>query len=93
MINAKDIKNSRNLYNELAWIEIYQKLIYESLWTNKNEVYISDDTLKHTNQVQFRDSEESEYVWTKLELLGYKSTSYYNYPNGNGDSGIKITWG
>ena len=93
MINAKDIATSKDLYNELAWLEAYQAIIYEALWDKvMGEVKISDDTLNLTTQVQFRDTEESEYVWSKLESLGYKAESYYDYPNGNGDSGIKISW-
>lgn len=94
MISAKDINTSKDIHNELAWLEVYQAILYATIWTNNvYEVKISDDDLKHTNQVQFRDSEESEYVWNKLESLGYKASSYYDYPNGNGDSGIKISWG
>ena len=93
MIHAKDIKNSKDLYKELAWLEVYENIIYGSMWEDAvNEVKISDDELRYTVQVQFKDSEESIYVWDMLESLGYKADGYYNYPNGNGDSGIKITW-
>lgn len=93
MITAKEINTSKDLYNELAWLEVYQAILYATIWTsNVYEVKISNDDLKRSSQVQFRDSEESEYVWNKLESLGYKAESYYDYPNGNGDSGIKITW-
>ena len=93
MISAKDINNSKDLYNELAWIEVYEKLISSSMCTrNNNEVKISEDDLKYGKDVQYRNTEVGLYVWNKLDLLGYKSESYYDYPNGNGDSGIKITW-
>lgn len=93
MILAKDINSSKDLYNELAWIEVYEKLISSSLCTRKsNEVRISEDDLRYGKGIQYRNTEVGLYVWKKLNLLGYKSESYYNYPNGNGDSGIKITW-
>lgn len=93
MITTKDINNSKDWYKELAWIEVYQKLIHGVVWTRDvYEVRISDDELNYTQQVQFKDSEESVYVWDMLESLGYSAESYYNYPNGNGDSGIRIYW-
>ena len=94
MIKAKDLNNNTNLYNELAWIEVYEKLINGSMWIrNNNEVKISEGDLKYSTEVQYRNTEVGLYVWEKLNSLGYKSESYYDYPNGNGDSGLKITWG
>lgn len=93
MINAKDINRSKELYNELAWIEVYEKLISGSLNTrNNNEIKISECDLKCSAEVQYRNTQSGLYVWNKLASLGYKVESYYDYPNGNGDSGLKITW-
>lgn len=80
------------LYAELAWLEVYKDIIEHKLYSKDKELYICDDRLRYSNQVQFNNTDENKYVWAKLEGLGYKADSYYNYPNGNGESGIKIYW-
>lgn len=80
------------LYAELAWLEIYKEIIEHKLFSKDKELYICEYKLKYSNQVQFNNTVENKYVWAKLEGLGYKADSYYNYPIANGESGIKIYW-
>ena len=93
MITSLDVDNSDYLRKELSFTEVYQIILVELLSYSKlKELYISEDDLRYSSDVQYQSDEVSKYVWEKLECLGFKLESYYNYPNGNGDSGIKITW-
>lgn len=93
MIKELSADNKDYFRNELAFTEIYQMILVELLGYSKlKELYISEDYLRYSSNIQYQSDETSNYVWGKLESLGFKLCSYYNYPNGNGDSGLKITW-
>lgn len=93
MITALNADNSDYLRKELSFTEIYQIILIELLsYSRLKELDISEDDLRYSSNVQYQSDEVSNYVWEKLEYLGFKLESYYNYPNGNGDSGLKISW-